>query len=275
MTPDIVFIAGCPGSGGHYLARILQTLSRGWEPNLEENYFHLHNVTSNLNVINTIPSIPYDKYKTEIHNYCGLGEFVGNLQNLYEGQDFFKDNLTYDNLGFAFHIILAHVINPLPFLGVKYSKVIRIDITEEDSQQLAYNFVKKMVQTDIDELKPLALDTVIKELKKVQNTYRKLRKLDPNSIDLNDDKLITYLYWLCNKNSYTATANFTIPADENILHVKFADLMDGKIKDQIPDIARFIGAPLTSKISESCSILVDMYTKEQKKIPWNLSINDY
>lgn len=272
MTPKIVFISACAGAGGHYVARILQILSRGWSPVIGDSYFSCHKATSHKNIINTIPSPPFADIETEIHKFCGLGEFSGT--DLSAGQDFFRENFKYDDLGFPFHIVLAHVLNPMPFLGVRDSKIIRVNIDKSDAPQLSYNFVKKMIQTDLEHLKELSRDTVTKELKRVQNKG-KLIGLNPTNINLDDDKLLTYIYWVCSKASFESFSNIILPNSSAVFNVNFSDLMNGAIKDQINDLAKFIHQDPDNKTLEACNQLIDLYTKQQKKIPWELNINDY
>jgi hypothetical protein len=272
MTPKIVFISGCAGSGGQYISRILQTITRNWQP-VDDEYFDCYNDNSRENIINTIPSLPFANIEKEIHKFCGLGEFTG-VNDLSSGREFFQENFKYEDLGFPFHIVLAHVLNPMPFLGVKDSKIIRININKSDVPQISYNFIKQFVQTELEHLKGLGLVTMKKELGRVQNKG-KLVDLDPSKIDLNDDKLLTYIYWLCSKSSFESFSDIILPGSDTVFNVNFSDLMDGSIKDQIPSLAKFLHWDLTNDTIQSCNLLIDIYTKKQKKIPWTLDINDY
>jgi hypothetical protein len=275
MTPKIVFVAACSGAGGHYLARILQTMTRGWKPNESNTYFHLHRTETDANVIDNIPSLPYANIEEEIRKYCGLGSFTGNRSNLTDGYLFFREHFKYKTLGFPFHIVMSHVINPMPFLGIEFSKVIRININVTNEQQLSYNFVKKLIQTDVEELKDLALTTAKKELGRVQKNTGKLLHIDPNNIDLTDDKLLTYINWQCNKSSIEDYASVNIRNSSTVFNVEFADLMYGGIRNQLADIATFLNWQLDDETMESCNKLIDLYTKEQKNIPWLLEDYDY
>ena len=90
MNPNIVIICYPPGSGGNFLARLLQIMSRNFDPTLSKTFYHHHDYISNENLTYPLPGGPVSRFyylKDKIFEYCHNTNI-----NLNQAKEYFRNN---------------------------------------------------------------------------------------------------------------------------------------------------------------------------------------
>jgi len=266
MKP-IVIVRYFLGTGGRFLCTLLSSLIEPTEL-IESHRAHLNTDHDRYHSFNQKDS-PIDQYDQHTSLYPSTAQ-------LQKSTEFFRDAVRF---GTQFNgmpepemfILCCHAYNPEAMLQAwPSSRVINIAFTEQDMDQISYNWITKNI---IQESRPDDLRTLVKVL----NTQwpRHMQPVTVDDIDWADVRNMTFITrWLNNQTSKRFNSISTSMASQNnVLNVKFSDIHSGKIITQLDHIIEFCGITISSARRENAMRLIRQYSSAQTPVPWSLDSN--
>lgn len=266
MNP-IIIVRYFLGTGGRFLCTMLSSLIEPIDL-VESHRAHLNFDWDRHHNYNQKDS-PIDQY----HQYTELHQSASQLQT---GVEFFRNTVKF---GTQFNgmpdpdmfVLSCHAYNPEAMLQAwPSSRVINITFTEQDMDQISYNWVTKNIiqESRADDLRDLV---------KFLHTQwpRHLEPISTEAIDWADVRNMSFATrWLNNQTSkrFNSTS-IAMASQSNVLNISFSDIYSGKIITQLDHISEFCGITLSSQRRDNAVRLIQQYSAAQTPVPWNLGTN--
>lgn len=251
-----IFVSYLPGSGGHFISTLLLSLIQEIEIKEKHRYYsNIKDLYVGHNFSNQWISA-YDHYTSPDID-------------LAEGAKWIQQKFTFYPTDRLYYVAHTHAINPKPLLlAFDNTKLINISITEEDSDQLSYNWLTKIFLLDN------RVDIVNAGLQLIQQKHNKLKHI--TTVNENTDfKLLNYIHKFKSQSQRTQFSTVNFNGMPNVLTIKFNDIMSGQIKLQLDDIIKFIGINISKERKNKALTLINDYANTQKKVPWIQTIDEY
>jgi len=250
-----IFVRYPGGAGGHFIAVMILSLIKDFE--IKEK----HRGHSNIDDINCGHNFS-NQWTTDFIKYTAYDI------NLQESTTWIQNNFEFYDYNQPLYVVHTHVKNPEPLLlAFTNTKLINIKTTEENNDQLAYNWITKSCFL-YNQWK-----NVNQRLIGIQNTYNKLNhisKVGPST----DLKLLTYIQKIQTRPHYADQNNFMLNNDKTF-NITFNDLVSGQLTEQLDDIIKFIGIDVTPERRNNAITLIKEYARTQTKVPWIQELNEY
>lgn len=279
MSPRVI-VRYFIGSSGRFLSTCLESLIEPIELvehhrahlNYEQNRFHNYNS----------PGADFKKYD----EYTKLID--QSPAQLTEGSNWFRDNVKFyttkrliHKRSFSFfkdvepamYIISCHAYNPIPMMmGFRNSRLINIEFTETDVDQISYNFATKNIigenrQTDL-----------VEQIRLLKFHWPKiLNPIDIDAIDWDDIRQLTFIIkWLNMKttSAFNTYSKELVNKFDQVYNVQFSDISNGNLSNILPDIVKFLGITVTEERMENARLLISQYSSAQTPVPWSLDLSD-
>lgn len=252
------------GTGGRFLCTLLSSLIEPVEL-VESHRAHMNCDWDRHHNYNQKDS-PVDQYPryTELHQ---------SLPQLRSSIEFFRNTIKFgkefNNMPDPDMFILAgHMYNPEPMLQAwPTSRLINITFTEQDMDQISYNWVTKNI---IQESRRNDLVDLVNLLR--NQWPRHLGSISVEDIQWGDVRNMSFIArWLNNQTSKRFNSISTAMASQsNVLNIDFSDIYSGKIITQLNDIIEFCGLTTSSARRDNAMRLIQQYSAAQTPVPWSL-----
>ena len=270
-----VFVKYHGGTGGQMLTMVLLSLMKPVEINSTSiSTIHAPHITDLKHNFNLVwPPFMHsrknmnDLFTPDINGYVKATKLL----------EIFK--IEFFDTELPSHIIPVHwfyIHKMAPY--IENSKFIHICTDDDDTAQIAYNKVYKVMIPNYlaDKLNFKNYGFSTKEFRKTEDILKRHNINTFADIDLTDNDTVRLITWILN---YDLKNNLTnLPSDDPHINmgVNFKDMMNGNIINQLDELAAFIGVENLSDERRNNAIeLINNYVAGQKDVPWKLSIDDY
>lgn len=258
-----IFIRSTHGASIHFIGAVIWCLITDSKIVLKEKDKALFESTQINKFHNFEKFWHYGEYQNKFQNY------TLETINLEESIHWMKKEVEFYPCKFDHYVAFIHAINPdSVMLAFENTRLINITYTEDDFDQMSFNW---LIKTGLNN--KLALK---RNLVNVQNTYNKLKDINPDVLDSSTDlKFLTYINKLSANRGRAKLTNFQFAHHYPHFDIKFSDIMSGELVNQLTDLISFIGIDVSQERKDSVIKLINDYVAAQTLVPWKLDINDY
>lgn len=253
-----IFVRYPPGASGHFISCLILSLVK------YIRIYETHRCHRNINDINQGHDFRTqwtDKFKNYTNTAIDLDASVKWIKNN------FRFYPTDDKL----YVVHTHVINPSPLmLAFDNTKLVNICITDNDLDQICFNWVTKSVY-----LYPEQWKLINNMLTRVQTKHQKLKNIPHNSIDISTDlKLVTYIQ----KYSKVNNEHFNKPVisdSYDVYNINFSDIANKNLIGQLDELIEFLDIEVSAERKAAAIQMINEYADAQTVVPWKLNLEDY
>lgn len=253
-----IFVRYPPGASGHFIASLIFSFQK---PMRLKNPISAHENTSLLGAWHT-----FNRH----HEHPDIFRYTQSHINLEESINYIKTEFKFedDRNPYQFFVAHTHVINPDPIMhAFENSKLINIKVSDDDADQLAYNFVVKNII-------PYSWYRVPIILSKFQKMYpNKLKNLTADDISIANVKLLTYLVKFTHKRGYKSRMEFKL--NYNYFEIDWRDIINKNLATKLDDLCNFLDIELTDARRKIASNMITQYADAQITIPWSITLDDF
>ena len=252
------------GTGGRFLCTLLSSLLEPVEL-VESHRAHLNMDHDRYHSFNQKDSL--------INQYDQYTSLYQSAEQLQAGIDFFRNTTKF---GSQFNgmpdpemfILCCHAYNPEAMLQAwPTSRLINIAFTEQDMDQISYNWVTKNI------IQESQRDDLVDLVNLLRNQWpRHLGSISADDIQWGDVQNMSFIArWLNNQTSKRFNSTSTAMASQsNVLNIDFSDIYSGKIITQLDHIIEFCGITISSARRDNATRLIQQYSAAQTSVPWSL-----
>jgi hypothetical protein len=251
-----IFVRYLPGASGHFISLLLLTLIKDIDIK-ETHRGHLNvNDINNGHNFNNQWSLAFKQLTTmDI--------------DLEFSVKWIQQNFKFNKIDQLYYIVHTHAINPEPLLlAFDNTKLINISVTDENSDQLAYNWVTKSCFLHNQ------WDILNQSLQLINQQYNKLKDLTEVN-QMTDLKLLTYIQKFRLELAKNNFNQFNLDKLSNTLTIKFNDIMSGHLATNLDNIIDFVGIDVTPNRKTRAIELIEKYARAQRPVPWLQQLNEY
>jgi hypothetical protein len=258
MTKPKIFVRYSPGASGHFIATLIFSLQR---PLRLKNPLSGH---ENADLLASWHNFNNQFNNTEFNRNTTIGV------DLQKSTNYIKENFKFDDDAnpYQFFVIHTHVVNPDPLINAyEKSKLINIVTDDDDSNQLAYNFVIKNVIPHSWQTRK----SLVEHFK--NNNPNKLINLTAESIKPTDVKLLTYLEKFSQERKIKQRAFHKVNYEH--FEIKWKDIVDKTLITKLDALCEYLQIELTDAKRSLATTLINQYADAQIMCPWNLTLDDF
>jgi hypothetical protein len=253
-----IFVRYMNGSGGHFICLMLLSLIQDIkliEPH--RGHLNLHDIKRNHNFGN--------QWSEEFDKHTSVGS------SLEDSISWIKDNFNFYPTQNEIYVVHTHAINPLPLMGAfENTKLINITFSEDDKNQLAFNWIIKSLYLHNQ------FDLMNHHLNGIKKHFKKLLNIPNNSLNrFTNQKLLTYIFRFSQENLYKEFEKCCFKNSNNMYNIKFSDIVNKTIINQLDDIVKFLGITVTQERWNATIKMIHDYADSQTNVPWKLTLEDY
>jgi len=255
MEKQKIFVRYFPGAGGLFVAMLCRTLL-GDEITWTD--------TKSGHQVNEILGNGSNLHEHIFHPDSGY--YLREDADLYESTQWVKQTFNFFTTTYPHYSIITHCINPYPLLhAFENSKLISIKCEHDDINQLAYNWIEKIKDYSTESDYYSIINGKL-ENAKLLNPLLSL----PNSIDdiRHDVRMLTYIFKLGTTPHFKHMNQFNLTVC-SVYEIRFRDLMTGRFKNQVGELAQFLGMS-DYRYIELAVDMIEKYAFSQVTIPFDL-----
>ena len=252
------------GTGGRFLCTLLSSLLEPVEL-VESHRAHMNQDWDRHHNYNQKDS-PIEQYPRYTEPYQSPAQLLSSIEffrnTIKFGQEF--NGMTNPDM----FILAGHMYNPDPMLQAwPTSRLINIAFTEQDMDQISYNWVTKNI------IQESRRDDLVDLVNLLRNQWpRQLGSISADDIQWGDVQNMSFIArWLNNQTSKRFNSTSTAMASQsNVLNIDFSDIYSGKIITQLDHIIEFCGITISSARQDNAMRLIQQYSLAQTPVPWSL-----
>jgi hypothetical protein len=253
-----IFVRYPPGASGHFIASLIYSFQK---PMRLKNAISGHENRDLLSSWNTFNNHHIDH---KFFHYTRPGI------NLEESVNYIKTEFKFDDdqNPYQFFVAHTHVTNPDPIMhAFENSKLINIKVSDDDADQLAYNFVVKNIV-------PYSWHRLPNLLTRFHSRYpNKLKNLTVDEISKDDVKLLTYLAKFVHKDTDEQRRNYSLNYD--YFEIDWRDIINKNLVNKLDDLCKFLDIELTDARRKIASNMITQYADAQITTPWSITLDDF
>lgn len=241
-----VFVRHIGGSGGGFIITLLRSFSTG-TTHLSNAYVGHHN----------------QEYLTSVqehnfHNHGGDQVLYSTTETLENKIDHVKKKYFFSSTDYPFFVCHTHVPDPDPLmLAFENTKLINILFEPFELDQIIYNFVTKIFLED----SKLFAELIARLKKQIPDQFTEQDTL--NSLVKNTDRMVK-LVKIANQSNIKNFLNHKYEFSYPKLDIKFSDIRNKSIINQLDQIAEFVEVELTEERKYNAIQMINQYANNQK-----------
>lgn len=254
------FVRYMPGSSGHFVSLVLLSLITDVE--LVES----HRAHGTIDKANFYHNWESHWFNSDMATYANDANY-----DIDKGIEFIKNNFFFsDENPYDFFVVNIHAVNPDAFLqAYDNTKLINISCTDQDLDQIAYNWVTKSLFLNQE------WKIIFNQLKRVQSTGRLKHITNESLLQDSDIKLLTYIHKFSMQDRFSKYSKYVLPSSEQAFDIEFSSIANKKILDQLDELIKFVGVNVTPERKRNTIEMITRYANAQITVPWQLNLHDY
>jgi hypothetical protein len=281
MNKPRVFIRFFPGASGNFFSLLLHMLSHTPKPVAGfTGHIHSDDVYSGHNFReghfvgskNLHTPRELNEFRSKVENYT---KYTNPEAPLNEAVLYLTSNFRFTETDNPIYTVPTHAMDPKVLLFAYHpAKLINIQTTEADCEQIWYNTVIKQVIPNQKEL------ITLKILEYFKTKYpEKANRPKFNRVDFSDERFLCYLYKFNSERPegyYNTFNNFVLGTGYDYLNIPFSSIDDESLADRFDELVDYMGVETDPQRKAIAKDALSKYASVQIQNPYkDLHIDDY
>lgn len=281
-----VIVRHSPGAGGHFIAALIRSLIEPINSKVtREGSAHNHNVysTHNYDELAHGNVLVRDPAKMQTFKMYTEEPYYQQHPDATDGIQWFKENLKFADKGLIsaygkeWHFVRTHarVLDSLiPAIGIDDTRLINITMTDDDIDQLSYNFVIKTILPNPNWVTERAYDCLVPLHYWYPDKQVTVEQLH-NAVATKDIKFLNWVIKLAWLSSWKKYQMYKPPVEFYVLDIGWSEILDRSIINRLDEIAELLGISIDGYARHNAIEFINEYAAAQTTVPHTVSIDDF